>query len=93
MLEFGPHLLPMLDRYAECCRGDHGEGARRAFERGDFEGRRMMPALHLWVTTGKAPHWVTVTPWKPDATPPNRRRAEAEGSAVDNAFLEPEGSP
>ena len=26
MLEFGPHLLPMLDRYAECCRGDHGEG-------------------------------------------------------------------
>ena len=93
MLEFGDYLLPMLDRYAECCRGDHGEGARRAFERGDFEGRRMMPALHLWVTTGKAPHWVTVTPWKPDATPPNRRRAEAEGPAVDNAFLEPEGSP
>ena len=83
MLEFGPHLLPMLDRYAECCRGDHGEEARRPFERGDFEGRRMLAALHLWVTAGKAPHWVGQQSSKV-AQP---RSAAPDDAGLDNTFL------
>lgn len=54
--EAGRHLMPMLERYGECCRGEWGPSAHRAFERPDFI--REINRLQLWVEKGKAPFWV-----------------------------------
>ena len=95
--EAGRYLMPMLERYAECCRGKWGPSAHRAFERPDF--LREINRLQLWVEKGAPPFYVKVAPpppavatapqntgrdgWiDPTPTPPAEKRTTVNGEPL-----------